>query len=277
MPDYPATNKAGQLHYGAVQLDIVRLLLWQPTLAQACVVAFCASALFTSFWTTLTFLLSGDPYNYDPLAIGLFALIGIAAIAGGPVYGRLLTDRLVPWYSAVLGMSLAMTGTAVSVGISPLTVAGPIVQALGLDIGLQLVQVSNRTAIFGIDPTARNRINTAYMLLSFCGQLTGTAVGNRLYASGGWRSSAGSGGESNSLDVTIITLPILDILGPISRLTNEFVYSRIRMLGAGYLVGQGTSGKGMGWLGWELESARGPRGGGEGGCWEPGGRLRASC
>jgi predicted MFS family arabinose efflux permease len=194
MPDYPSTNPSG-LGYGAVLVDIAKLLATQPLLVQSCVVGFCMSAVFTSFWTTLTFLLSSPPYDYQPLTIGLFALIGIVAIAGGPVYGRLLTDRIMPWYSTVGGIVMSMSSGALSVGISTFSVAGPIIHAFGLDIGQQISQVANRTAIFGINPKARNRINTAYMLSAFCGQLTGTAVGNRLYALGGWRLSAGSSRE----------------------------------------------------------------------------------
>ena len=37
----------------------------------------------------------------------------------------------------------------------------------------------------------RTGINTAYMVFVFAGQLTGTAVGNRLYAAGGWVWSGG--------------------------------------------------------------------------------------
>jgi predicted MFS family arabinose efflux permease len=195
MPDYPSTNAPGRLGYGEVLASILRLVVSKPLLAQVCLVGFCVSAIFTSFWTTLTFLLSSPPYEYPSLVIGLFALIGIAAIAGGPVYCRLLTDHITPWYSIVGGVAVIMAGTAVSAGIAPFSIAGPIVQAFSLDMGQQMAQVANRTAIFGIDPKARNRINTAYMLASFCGQMTGTAVANRVYALGGWRLSAGSSRE----------------------------------------------------------------------------------
>jgi predicted MFS family arabinose efflux permease len=65
-------------------------------------------------------------------------------------------------------------------------VAGPIIQATCIDIGLQTSQIANRTAIYEVEPKGRNRVNTAYMVSMFCGQLMGTAVGNHLYAQGGW-------------------------------------------------------------------------------------------
>jgi predicted MFS family arabinose efflux permease len=85
MPDYPSTNPGG-LNYFSMLWSMVTMLWNEPILVQACVVGFLTSTTFTSFWTTLTFLLAGEPYNYSPLTIGLFALIGIAAMAFGPFY-----------------------------------------------------------------------------------------------------------------------------------------------------------------------------------------------
>lgn len=58
-----------------------------------------------------------------------------------------------------------------------------------MDLGIQTAQIANRAAIYGLEPKGRNRVNTAYMVCVFCGQLTGTAVGNRLFAIGGWKAS----------------------------------------------------------------------------------------
>lgn len=85
MPDYPSTNPAG-LNYFKMLWSIAVMLMEEPVLVQACVVAVCVSTTFTNFWTTLTFLLAGEPYGYDPVQIGLFALIGIASIMCGPFY-----------------------------------------------------------------------------------------------------------------------------------------------------------------------------------------------
>ncbi|KAL9070374.1 MAG: hypothetical protein Q9161_004932 [Pseudevernia consocians] len=57
------------------------------------------------------------------------------------------------------------------------------------DFGLQTTQIANRTAIYAIEPKARNRVNTAFMVSVFIGQIVGTSVGNTLYAQGGWHKS----------------------------------------------------------------------------------------
>lgn len=188
MPDYPSANPAG-INYFRILWSILTIFIHHPLLVQACLIGFCTSITFTSFWTTLTFLLSSPPYNYSTLYIGLFALIGIASMFLGPLWSRHVTDRFIPLFSVVMGLSICLIGTCIGTYTGTFTVAGPVIQAFALDFGTQTSQIANRSAIYSILPNARNRVNTAFMLSAFCGQLTGTAVGNHVYAMGGWRSS----------------------------------------------------------------------------------------
>ncbi|KAJ9263706.1 hypothetical protein DTO212C5_7491 [Paecilomyces variotii] len=193
MPDYPPTNR--NLHYGEILWTIVQLVFKYPVLFQACLIGFFAAATFTGFWTTLTFLLSEAPYHYSTVIIGLFAVAGIIPMCFGPLYSRFVTDRFVPLLSVLIGQSISMTAIVIGTYTGEITVAGPIIQALLLDFGQQTLQIANRTAIYEVAPKARNRVNTAYMLAVFCGQMMGTAVGSDLYAKGGWvRSGSASVG-----------------------------------------------------------------------------------
>jgi predicted MFS family arabinose efflux permease len=191
MPDYPSTNPGG-LNYFHMLYSIVKMLFKYPELVQACLIGFLVSSTFTSYWTTLTFLLSSPPYSYNPVQIGLFALIGIGAMLLGPFYSRVIIDRFVPYYSVVLGLTYVLIGNLVGTFVARTSVAGPIIQAFAIDLGQQTSQIANRSTIYSIEPLARNRVNTAFMLSVFCGQLTGTAVGNALYAQGGWVRSGGA-------------------------------------------------------------------------------------
>lgn len=188
MPDYPSTNPEG-INYLKMLWSIPVMLTKHPVLVQACFISFFTSATFTSFWTTLTGLLSGAPYHYSTLVIGLFALIGIAGMVVGPFYARFLIDRFVPLFSVVLGMLWCMLGITLGTYTGTFTVAGPVIQAFLNDFGMQSAQTANRSAIYAIEPKARNRVNTAFMLATFLGQLVGTSVGNHLYARGGWIAS----------------------------------------------------------------------------------------
>ena len=194
MPDYPSTNPAG-INYFKMLWSILTITTHHPILVQACIVGFFTSSIFTSYWTTLTFLLASPPYNYSSLLIGLFALIGVGSMFFGPPYSRFVIDKFVPLFSVVLGLLICLTGVVIGTYTGTFTVAGPVIQAFAIDLGLQTSQIANRSAIYGIAPKARNRVNTAYMVSVFCGQLMGTAAGNHMYAQGGWiRSGSASVG-----------------------------------------------------------------------------------
>jgi len=207
MPDYPSTNPDGLPYYKALW-TVGYMLFTEPVLLQASLVVFFLSAVFTSFWTTLTFLLASPPYNYPSLTIGLFAFIGMGGICLGPIYARLVGDRLVPWYSSMFGQVFDLVGIVIGTFIGKFTVAGPVIQAVVTDLGVQVIQVANRSAIYSINPKARNRVNTAYMVSAFCGQLTGTAVGNRLYAAGGWTWSGGCSSRFACISMRLVLLTL---------------------------------------------------------------------
>ena len=187
MPDYPATNK--RLNYFKMLWSMPVMLTKHPILVQACLISYFTSATFTSFWTVLTFLLAGPPYEYNSVIIGLFALIGIATMFCTPLYARVVIDRFVPWFSVLLGLLWGMIGICVGAYTGTFTVAGPIIQAFFLDLGMQTAQIANRSSIYAVEPKGRNRVNTCFMVFTFFGQLTGTSVGANLYARGGWIGS----------------------------------------------------------------------------------------
>lgn len=175
MPDYPSTNpvdtwKESFKVYPIFLWDIVALFFKHPVIMQACLISFFTSATFTSFWTTLTFLLAGPPYHYNSLIIGLFALIGIGAMSWGPPFARLVMDKRQPLFSTIVGVTLNLIGTVIGCALGLHNVAGPIIQAALLDIGLQTSQIANRTAIYQVEPKKKNRVNTSYMVAVFGGQ-----------------------------------------------------------------------------------------------------------
>ncbi|KAF2487756.1 major facilitator superfamily domain-containing protein, partial [Neohortaea acidophila] len=207
MPDYPSTNK--RMNYFKMLWSMLVMVAKHPVLVQASLVALFTSSTFTSFWTVLTFLLADPPYNYNSVDIGLFALIGISAMFLMPLYGRYIIDRFVPWFSVILGMFWCMLGICIGAYTGSFTVAGPILQAWFLDIGLQSSQVANRSSIFSIEPKARNRVNTVFMVCVFCGQLMGTSIGAHIYARAGWEAA-----QSYSVAAIGVALLITFARGP---------------------------------------------------------------
>jgi predicted MFS family arabinose efflux permease len=208
MPDYPSSNPGG-LNYFRMLYSILLLYNRYAVLVYAGAVSFCTSAAFTGFWTTLTFLLSSPPYSYSPVVIGLFALIGLAAMFLGPLYAKYIVQPHAPWFSVVIGTVVNMIGIMIGTYTGTHTIVGPIIQAFGLDASMQLTQIANRAAIYSIEPTGRNRVNTAFMLMGFLGQLTGTSSGNELYERGGWLASG-----SLSVGLMGVNLILCAVRGP---------------------------------------------------------------
>jgi predicted MFS family arabinose efflux permease len=184
MPDYPRTNS--DISYVRILISIFGLFGKHPVLVQATIMGILCSSAFTSFWTTLTFLLSGKPYEYDTLTIGLFSIAGLTPMIFNPIYSRYIIDKYTTQFSITISLLVTMAGIAVGAYTGLHTVAGPILHAALLDFGLQATMIANRAAIYAVAPKARNRVNTGYMVGAFVGQLMGTAVGNRVYAQKGW-------------------------------------------------------------------------------------------
>ncbi|KAL4782863.1 major facilitator superfamily domain-containing protein [Aspergillus varians] len=184
MPDYPSTNT--DISYFRILTSIAVLFTKHPVLVQATLMGFLCAATFTSFWTTLTFLLSGEPYNYTTQTIGLFSIAGLTPMIFNPIYSRLVIDKYITQLSITISMLTAMSGIAIGAYTGKFSLAGPILQAALQDFGNQATMIANRSSIYTVAPKARNRVNTGYMVGCFVGQLMGTSVGNRIYARSGW-------------------------------------------------------------------------------------------
>jgi predicted MFS family arabinose efflux permease len=141
-------------------------------------------AVFTMFWTGLTFLLSSPPFSYSATQIGLVGLAGLAGTLAAQRAGQ-LHDR---------GWSAPATGTAlllaiISLGFAGLGSTSIIVILIGtvlLQAAIQAVNVLNQIRLFAIDPTARSRLNTAFVTGNFIGGAIGSALAGVLWQFGGW-------------------------------------------------------------------------------------------
>lgn len=140
---------------------------------------------FCSFWTTLTFHLSGPPFRYGSATIGLFGLLAIAGALLAPVFGKLV-DKGNPARSRLFSVSMIVIG-ALLIFFFPLSVFSFLAATLLLDIGVQATQVTNIATIYTLDETAHSRINTVYMTAYFIGGAAGTAVGVACWRMGGWK------------------------------------------------------------------------------------------
>ena len=148
-------------------------------------------AAFTLFWTSLTFLLAGPPFNYPVAVIGLFGLAGIAGAVTAQRAGR-LHDR---------GWSLPATGIAWVLALASFvlaefargSVAAVVAVVFVLDVAVQGQNVLNQTRLLSLSREARSRLNTAYVTANFLGGAIGSAAAAVLWSAGGWTAVAGAG------------------------------------------------------------------------------------
>ena len=82
------------------------------------------------------------------LVIGLFGLIGMASVTVGPFVGRGI-DKLVPWYATLFAVFMTICFLAIQTGAGNINVAAVVITTIGLDMFIQMIQVSLSTSIFG--------------------------------------------------------------------------------------------------------------------------------
>ena len=74
--------------YKSLLLSIGKLFRELPIAREAAIMGGLLFASFSAFWTILTFLLEGEPFNYSPQSIGLFGALGMVGALAAPIAGR---------------------------------------------------------------------------------------------------------------------------------------------------------------------------------------------
>ncbi len=187
----PPLEPKTHLRYPALIASVAGAVRRERTLRWTMLLGATGFAMFTMFWTSLTFLLSAPPFSYPVSVIGLFGLAGLAGVLAAQRAGR-LHDR---------GWSLQATGAAwvlALVSFVVATIAGSsvvliLVVIVLLDIAIQALNILNQTRAFAISQEARSRINTAYMTSNFIGGAIGSAAASILWAADGWAAVTGAG------------------------------------------------------------------------------------
>ncbi len=141
--------------------------------------------LFLSFWTTLTFHLSGAPFYYRSDVIGLFGLLAIAGTMATPMFGR-LADKWNPARTQFLTIGVIVV-SILCFQWFPNSIAVAVVATLFLDVGVQATRLNNLAQIYRLDDTALSRVNTVYMTSVFIGGAIGTYAGVQSWSLGGWQ------------------------------------------------------------------------------------------
>ncbi|MGD0394607.1 MAG: MFS transporter [Acidimicrobiales bacterium] len=180
----PAEGKRESLVYSRLLGSVVHLMRTEPLLRLRSAIGALAFATFNVIWTSLAFLLVAAPYHYSEAVIGLFGLLGAAGALAASFSGRLADRGLERWVTG--GSLVLILGSMALLSLGSSRLWALMVGILLADLGIQAVHIQNQHLIFSIDPAARSRLNTGYMVSYFVGGAIGSATTGLAYGTGGW-------------------------------------------------------------------------------------------
>jgi predicted MFS family arabinose efflux permease len=192
-PDYKGT-------YKTLMRSLVHLFKSEPKLQLASLRGALCFACFSAFWTTLVFLLK-QQFNQGSDVAGAFGLVGaFGAIAAG-LMGR-LSDKMDAYKLSTITLFLLLLSFIIFL-FSANNIAGLILGVIIMDLGVQATHISNQAIIFSLNPAARNRINTIYMVSYFIGGALGTFLATRVWGTYNWAGVCAIG-----ITLSVITIII---------------------------------------------------------------------
>ncbi|MET9673193.1 MFS transporter [Streptomyces sp. NPDC006482] len=164
-----------------------RLLAEHRELRISALLGACVFAAFSVFWAVLAFHLAAPPLGYGPGAAGLYGVLTLPAALLSAGAGQ-LADRYGPRAVNALGLVGAGLGLGVA-GLAPYSPVALVVGANLLVVGVSSSQVASQALIFAIGRAVAARVNTVFMLATFCGGAIGSFVGSWLYTAYGWSAA----------------------------------------------------------------------------------------
>lgn len=181
LPQHAPTTSSPYHH---VLRSTFQLLRTHPMLRRRGLYQAAMFAVFSAFWTTVSFVLTGPRFHYSAIGVGVFALVGAAGAAVAPLAGR-WADR---------GHARPATGIALVVAALAFALAGfgghsivlLALAAIFVDVAVQTTLILGQHTIYALDPGARSRLNSVFIAIFFTGGAIGSQLGTVVYERYGW-------------------------------------------------------------------------------------------
>ncbi|MFI6124865.1 MFS transporter [Streptomyces sp. NPDC051064] len=170
--------------YHHVLRSTFQLLRAHPILRRRGLYQAAMFAVFSAFWTTVSYVLTGPRFHYSAVGVGVFALVGAAGAAVAPLAGR-WADR---------GLARPATGIALVVAALAFALAGfgghsialLALAAILVDVAVQTTLILGQHTVYALDPGARSRLNSVFIAMFFTGGAIGSQLGTVVYDAVGW-------------------------------------------------------------------------------------------
>jgi len=187
----PHAHPEQVVRYPELLASLWTLVRRERELRQASLIGAAVFGAFSVFWTTLAFFLETPPYHWGAEGAGLFGLVGLAGALAAPLVGR-VADRRSPRFATGAALALALASFALF-ALWGRHLLGLVLGVVLLDVGVQSAHVSNLARVHALDPGARSRRNTVYMVSYFAGGALGTWLGVRAWVRLGWPGVCAAG------------------------------------------------------------------------------------
>ncbi|MBO0593244.1 MFS transporter [Cellulophaga sp. E16_2] len=170
--------------YSSLLKSIGHYFKTEPSLRLAALRGGLGFAGLSVFWTTFVFLME-DHFNYDSDIAGAFGVFGIVGALGATVVGK-MNDKY-DRKSMIIFSTLLLMISWVILFFSGYALIGLALGVIIVDLGMQVLHITNQVTIFSRNPEARNRVNTVYMVGFFIGGALGTFLGAYAWQHHGWQ------------------------------------------------------------------------------------------
>ncbi|EAL64130.1 hypothetical protein DDB_G0286749 [Dictyostelium discoideum AX4] len=179
--------------YNKLLISVYEFLKKEKVLRQTCFIGSMVFSTFSILWTTLSFRLNEEPYEYPCAFIGLFGLIGMAGAISSPLSGR-LAERFGINRLMIVYLLICAVGYLILMFFD-YHIIGLIVGIFILDLGVQSCHISNQSRNNLLssslqDDTSKYNINTIYMASYFIGGSIGSGLSGVIFAHFGWAGSS---------------------------------------------------------------------------------------
>jgi predicted MFS family arabinose efflux permease len=170
-------------NYGQLMASIVKIVKEEPKLRFAAIRGALCFACFSIFWVSLPFMLKQN-FNLGSDVAGSFGLLGAAGALAAGFMGR-LSDKMDAFKLSFFTLLLILLSFVLML-FSGHFMIGLIIGVIVMDAGVQATHISNQAIIFALNPEARNRINTVYMVTYFIGGAAGTLLTSIIWQQYHW-------------------------------------------------------------------------------------------
>lgn len=188
LPEIRPTFKG---RYSELMRSLFSLLRDYPLLRIYSLRAGCSFGSFLALWSCLAFKMGQAPFFAGSDVVGLLGLCGIAGALSASFVGKYVKQVGVRRFN-LIGSGLFFTSWMVLYVFGD-SYPGIISGILLIDIGMQCIQLSNQSSIFGLCPAASNRINTLFMTTYFIGGSLGTFLTGFAWEMAEWNGVIGTG------------------------------------------------------------------------------------